>query len=179
MKTLINPTKIALTRRRFLMNVALLPLLTAMGCSDAHETTILTVDNLAVLASEAKTKNIPIMLFVTAPYCGYCHQLERDVIVPMLKNPRYAPLVFVRRFDLSKDSITDFDGNTKDSMRIATRYKAQLTPTLVFLSPDGQQLTEHILGVAADLDLYGGMIDTRINQALEKLGNPERIIHHN
>ncbi len=178
MKTLINLSKIVRSRRRFLTSLVLLPLLGVFGCSDAKESNILTVEHLAQLAIEAKEKNIPIMLFVTAPYCGYCHQLERDVIVPMLKNPRYAPLVLVRRFDLSKDSITDFDGNTKDSMRIATRYKAQLTPTLVFLSPDGQQLTEHILGVAADLDLYGGMIDTRINQALKKLGNTQEIVHH-
>ena len=178
MKTLINLNKIVRSRRRFLTSLVLLPLLGLFGCSDAKESNILTVDNLAQLASEAKAHNIPIMLFVTAPYCGYCHQLERDVIVPMLKNPRYAPLVLVRRFDLSKESLVDFDGNAKDSMRIATRYKAQLTPTLVFLSPDGQQLTEHVLGVAADLDLYGGMIDARINQALEKLGNNQRIVHH-
>jgi hypothetical protein len=63
-------------------------------------------------------------------------------------------------------------------MRIATRYKAQLTPTLLFLSPDGQKITESILGTAADLDLYGGMIDMRINQALEKLGNAGRISHN-
>jgi hypothetical protein len=45
-------------------------------------------------------------------------------------------------------------------------------------SPDGQKITESILGVAADLDLYGGMIDARINQALEKLGNTARILHN-
>ncbi len=178
MKTLINLNKIVRSRRRFLTSLVLLPLLGLFGCSDAKESNILTVDNLAQLAIEAKAKNIPIMLFVTAPYCGYCHQLERDVIVPMLKNPRYAPLVLVRRFDLGKDTAIDFDGVSRETMRIATRYKAQLTPTLVFLSPDGQQLTEHMLGVAADLDLYGGMIDARINQALEKLGNAGRIVHH-
>lgn len=165
-------------RRHFLLSLVLLPLLGIMGCSDAKESSIVSVDSLAQLANEAKTKNIPIMLFVTAPYCGYCHQLERDVIVPMLKNSRYTPLVLVRRFDLGKSSMIDFDGNTKDPMRIAARYKAQLTPTLVFLSSDGQQLTEHVLGVAADLDLYGGMIDSRINQALEKLGNAMRIVHN-
>jgi thioredoxin-related protein len=178
MKTLINLSKIARSRRRFLTSLALLPLLGAFGCSDAKDSTILSVDNLALLASEAKTKNIPIMLFVTAPYCGYCHQLERDVIVPMLKNARYAPLVLVRRFDLGKDTAVDFDGASRETMRIAARYKAQLTPTVVFLSPDGQQLTDNIMGVAADLDLYGGMIDARINQALEKLGNGARIVHH-
>lgn len=178
MKTLTNLTKIVHTRRRFLTSLTLLPLLAMVGCSDAQETAILTVDNLAQLSSEAKAKNIPIMLFVTAPHCGYCHQLERDVIAPMLKNPRYAAAVLVRRFDLGKDTIIDFTGNPQDSMRVAARYKAQLTPTLVFLSPDGQQLTEHVLGVAANLDLYGGMIDMRINQALEKLGNAQRIVHY-
>jgi thioredoxin-related protein len=167
-----------INRRHFLSGLMLLPLLSLIACTDAQAVKIIEVDDLSQLAAEAKARNIPILLFVSAPYCGYCHILERDVIVPMLKNQRYAPLVLVRRFDLSQTKIIDFDGNPQDAMRIATRYKAQLTPTLLFLSPDGQKITESILGTAADLDLYGGMIDMRINQALEKLGNAGRISHN-
>ena len=164
-----------IARRTLLSTLTLLPLVTLFSCANSTNPSVLTVEDLAQLAAEAKTKNLPIMLFVTAPYCGYCHQLERDVIVPMLKNARYGQYVLVRRFDLGKDSIIDFNGNAVESAQIAARYHAQLTPTLIFLSPDGKQLADNIKGVAADLDLYGGMIDGRINQALEKLGNTQRI----
>ena len=164
-----------MNRRYFLNSLILLPFLNMLGCADAKEVKIAEVDDLSHLAAEAKARNIPIMLFITAPYCGYCHTLERDVIVPMLKNPRYEPLVLLRRFDLGKESIVDFNGNTHDRMQIAKRYKAQLTPTLIFLSPDGEKITDTIWGVAADIDLYGGMIDGRINQALEKLDNAQRL----
>lgn len=165
------------SRRTFLTYFMHLPALGLLGCAHAKDPVMIEVDNLAHLAAQAQTENIPILLFVSAPYCGYCHQLERDVIVPMLKNPRYAPLVLVRRFNLGKENIIDFDGTPKDTMSIALRYKSQLTPTLVFLSPKGGLLADHIIGVATDLDLYGGMIDARLNQALERLGSTQRIEH--
>jgi thioredoxin-related protein len=129
------------------------------------------------LSAEASTQNLPIMLFVTSPSCGYCHILERDVIVPMLKNSHYQDKVLLRRLDLGQNQMVDFDGQTKDPMRIAARYKAQLTPTIVFLAPDGKQLQDHILGVVKDVDQYGGMIDSRLNRSLELLGNTLRIDH--
>jgi thioredoxin-related protein len=164
-----------IARRTLLNTLTLLPLVTLFSCANSTSPSVITTDDLSHLSAEAKAKNLPIMLFVTAPYCGYCHQLERDVIVPMLKNARYNHYVLVRRFDLGKDTIIDFDGNAAESAQIAARYQAQLTPTLIFLSPDGKPLADNIKGVAADLDLYGGMIDGRINQALEKLGNTQRI----
>lgn len=164
--------------RRLLLSTALLLSLFGLGaCEAAKPSDLITVSDLAALSQEAQTAQLPILLFATAPHCRYCHQLERDVIGPMLKNKQYQQKVLMRRLDLGQDNIIDFDGQNKDSMFVAKRYKAQLTPTIVFLSPDGSIIEDHILGVVADIDQYGGMIDARLNSALTKLGNPARIIH--
>lgn len=175
MKTPFGSLKIS--RRKLLSATMLLSTLSLSGCADAQSTAITTADNLMRLSAEASVNNLPIMLFVTSPSCGYCHILERDVIVPMLKNKQYTGKVLVRRLDIGQNTMVDFDGSTKDPMRIAARYKAQLTPTIVFLAPNGQQLQDHILGVAKDVDQYGGMIDSRLNRSLELLGNSLRIEH--
>lgn len=165
--------------RRLLLSslILLLPLFVISGCESASPSPLVTTDNLAELATEAQKNNIPIMLFVSAPNCHYCHQLERSVIAPMLKNTRYPRFVLLRRLNLGANQVIDFDHTAKDPINIAARYNAQLTPTIIFLSANGEHLTDNIVGVAADLDLYGGMIDGRINQALTRLGNPEQLIH--
>jgi len=153
------------------------PLLAFTGCEAAKASDLQTVTDLQSLGQQAHSDRLPIMLFVTAPNCRYCHQLERDVIQPMLKNKEYTHKLLLRRLDLGQDTIIDFDGNTKDIMVTAKRYKAQLTPTIVFLAPNGAVIEENILGVVADTDQYGGMIDARLNSALIKLGNHARITH--
>jgi thioredoxin-related protein len=165
--------------RRLLLSslILLLPFFMIAGCESASPSSLVTTNNLAELATEAKKTNIPIMLFVSAPDCHYCHQLERSVIAPMLKNARYPQFVLLRRFNLGADQVVDFDNTVKDPLNIAARYHAQLTPTIIFLSADGERLTDNIIGVAANLDLYGGMIDSRINQALSRLGNPAQLNH--
>jgi len=175
MKTPLASLKISRHLQR--MASALFTSLFLWGCTDAQSVEIETTTNLIQLSAEASQQQIPIMLFVTSPSCGYCHILERDVIVPMLKNAHYQDKVLLRRLDLGQNQMIDFDGETKDPMRIAARYKAQLTPTIVFLAPNGQQLQDHILGVVKDVDQYGGMIDSRLNRSLEMLGNPLRIDH--
>jgi thioredoxin-related protein len=147
------------------------------ACTQAQPELIESVTDLSQLAQEAKVRNIPMMLFVSAPSCRYCHQLERDVIVPMLKNARYSPLVLVRRLDLGQDSMIDFDAMRKDPIHISGRYKAQMTPTILFLSPSGDTIADKIQGVVQDIDQYGGMIDARLNRSLEALGNSARIVH--
>lgn len=166
-----------ISRRLLLSATLLLPLLETGACGATKPSDLITVTDLSALAQEAQTARLPILLFATAPHCRYCHQLERDVIQPMLKNKQYQQKVLMRRLDLGQDTIVDFDGQTKDIMRVAKRYKAQLTPTMAFLSPTGDIIEDHILGVVADIDQYGGMIDARLNSALAKLGNPARISH--
>lgn len=167
-----------ISRRLLLSTALLLPLFGLGACEAAKHSDLITVTDLSTLAQEAQTARLPILLFATAPDCRYCHQLERDVIQPILKNKQYEQKVLMRRLDLGQDTIVDFDGQSKDSMRVAKLYKAQLTPTIVFLSPEGNIIEDHILGVVADIDQYGGMIDARLNSALAKLGNPARIIHN-
>jgi thioredoxin-related protein len=166
-----------ISRRLLLSAALLLPLMGTGACSAAKPSDLITVTDLSSLAQEAEAMRLPILLFATAPNCRYCHQLERDVIQPMLKNKQYQQKVLMRRLDLGQDTIVDFDGQTKDIMLVAKRYKAQLTPTIVFLAPRGEIVEDHILGVVADIDQYGGMIDARLNSALTKLGNSARIVH--
>lgn len=163
-----------LTRRTLLAHLLTLPLLSVTACSAAG-LQLPEITNLQQAAQSAAQSRIPLMLFVSAPDCHYCHQLERDALAPMLLGQRYTDKVILRRFNLAREQIIDFDGTPQDPMRIAGRYRAQLTPTLLFLSPDGQEIAPRILGVT-DLHQYGGMIDARLDQALQTLGNPARVL---
>lgn len=172
-----------ITRRQFLSFSAVtfsaaFPVCQAMSLHGHRSTLeIEETDNLQALAREAASKAVPIVLFITAPDCHYCHQLERDAIQPMLKNQQYKNALLLRRFNIANNQVIDFDGQTRNPIRIAGRYRAQLTPSILFLSPHGEEIAEKLQGVAYATELYGEMIDARLNQSLQKLQNPLRITH--
>ena len=166
-----------ISRRQWFAGLMTTTLISLTGCADAVHSNLETIDNLQTLGQNAQQQQVPILLFVTAPDCRYCHQLERDVIAPMLKNPRYAQGVIMRRLNIAQDQIIDFDGSVQDPIKVASRYRAQMTPTILFLAPAGNAISDKIQGVVQDIDQYGGMIDARLNEALAKLGNAYRIRH--
>jgi len=43
-----------------------------------------------------------------------------------------------------------------------------LTPTLLFLNADGEEMSEKLVGIWSE-DYYGGFIDNRIDEARNKL----------
>ena len=67
----------------------------------------------------------------------------------MIASGEYLGRLLIREIliDSPGSSVRDFKGNTQTSRAFAIGYKIQLTPTLLFLDPDGNELAERIVGI--------------------------------
>ncbi len=122
-------------------------------------------ENLYNDAAEANNSKIPIVVLVTATYCEYCEVIKEEVFQFMTEDERFIlrELVVDGGWDLR-----DFNGEENSPYKVARRYRASLTPTVLFLGPDGEQLADPLIGVLT-LDYYSAYLDINVGKATQKL----------
>ncbi len=119
----------------------------------------------------ASSKQIPVMIMFSAEDCAYCDILENEILRPMLISGDYGDKVLIRKFMVDDEGkIRDFDGKMIDTYDFVYRYNVFVTPTLVFVDPEGQELAERIIGVNT-LELFGGRVDDAILDSLNSIRN--------
>lgn len=117
----------------------------------------------------AKQKGLILVIEFSADDCTYCRKLEDLFLLPMQRNAAYGDKILLRAVSLSDfDSVIDFDGRSVTTAEFAARYDVTLTPTLIFLNADGEEMSEKLVGIWSE-DYFGGFIDDRIDEARDKL----------
>lgn len=115
---------------------------------------------------------VPVMLVVTQRFCSYCEQLKSEVVRPMIFSGEYVDMVIIRELRVDDhDAVIDFDGKPRDAAEIAARYKAWVTPTLLFLGPGGIQRSEAIKGYNTP-GMFSYYVDEAIAEASRKIAKP-------
>ena len=127
------------------------------------------VTDLREEAALARDRQLVLVLEFSSEYCGYCRQLEELFLLPMQRNRDYDDKVLIRYVSLdSYETIVDFNGRTVATDEFAAGYDVSLTPTLIFLDADGVEMSEKLVGLWSE-DFYGGFIDSRIDEARQRL----------
>ncbi len=158
--------------RRLLLTF-LLPLLMTLSVSaagsDAPAYKVPRTADLKADGQLARRQNLPILLMFSQTGCSYCEQVLEQFLEPMRKSGDYTDKVIMRRIKLdSFEEIKDFDGQWREPDEIALRYRASVTPTVVFIDYRGHELAERILGLTTPA-FYGGELDDAIDLALQRL----------
>ena len=116
-------------------------------------------------ASSSLAKNKPIVFFVTADHCPYCEQLRQEYFKFSSDDERF----ILRELELDEyHSVVGFDGKTINHQLLADRYHISLTPTVAFVGPDGEQLTDAIIGVLT-MDFYNYYFEKALGESISKL----------
>jgi len=158
--------------RNFLVLLLSFLLLTS---AHANEVTLTDLTDFKADATQAKTKNLPILLMFSASYCGFCSIVKEEFLKPMKISGDYTNKVLVRIVELdSIDDIIDINGETIEPEALAQRYNADLTPTLVFVDSNGNELTQQMVGVTT-IDFYGGYLDEAIDNSLTRLRGEHKL----
>lgn len=117
----------------------------------------------------AQSNGQVILLLVSQEYCSFCEQIKREVIRPIIRSGSYDNRLMIRELMLDGGSdIVDFEGNQQESQAFAFGYRVGLTPTLLFLSPNGQELAPKMVGIQTP-EMYYYYVDESIQQALQTL----------
>ena len=125
---------------------------------------------------DAKTQgdNRVSVVMISQRGCSYCELIHDDFLNPMHQGGQYKDRVLFRELKIDSNSaLIDFDGQKITPKRFANRYKASLTPTLLFLDHQGQTLAPNMVGVNTP-EFYGYYLDQSIDKAMRLLKSPER-----
>ena len=104
-----------------------------------------------------------VVLYFTAEYCMYCQALDREVLGPVLRSGDFEAIsqFFRVQHDEPETKLTDFDGKKISNRDLIQRYQVDVTPTIIFLGPDGREVASSIVGFLT-VDFYGAYLDQSI-----------------
>lgn len=127
------------------------------------------IDDLAALGRVAGRRRLPIVLLVSRSDCSYCALLKEEVLNPMMKSREYDDQALLGELMLdSVEPLRGFQGEYELRDDLASRFDADLTPTLLFLAPDGTELAPRIRGINT-LEFFGFYLDRAIESAQSRL----------
>jgi thioredoxin-related protein len=142
---------------------------TVAGSAAGGSAAMIQATDLRAESLLAKEKALVLVIEFSAEDCGYCRKLEDLFLLPMQRNAEYGDKILLRAVSLSEyDRLIDFHGRSVTTAEFAAQYDVALTPTLVFLDADGVEMSEKLVGIWSE-DFFGGFIDNRIDEALDKL----------
>jgi thioredoxin-related protein len=114
---------------------------------------------------------LPMLLLVSQKHCPFCVLIKQDILAPMILAGDYRDELLIRELFIDlHTSVVDFNGTTRDSAEFAHAYGVNLTPTLLFLGPDGKELTKRIIGINTP-EMFFFYVDAAIQEAIETLEN--------
>ncbi|MHB1592533.1 MAG: thioredoxin family protein [Sulfuricella sp.] len=120
-------------------------------------------------ATNARTKNLPILVMFSQHDCAFCTQVLQEFLLPMRRNAEYESKVIMRLVDVGSSApLRTFTGKATTHARFARENRIKLTPTIKLFDAQGHELTEPLIGLSTP-DYYGGFLDQRIDEALAKV----------
>lgn len=121
--------------------------------------------SLRQLASEQRARAVPLLLMISRQQCPYCVRMKADILLPLWRNASYRHRLLLAELRIDPGvSIEDYHGKPLPALEWAQRHQALLTPTLLFLGPDGQELTARLRGLQTP-EMYGYYVDQAIAAA--------------
>jgi hypothetical protein len=120
------------------------------------------------LANFGTQNDQPWVVMVTQPGCSFCERLEREILQPLRASGQFAGRIRFSEVDIGVNpTIIDFNGEPITSVDFAKRYQAFGTPTLLFLSASGEELSPPRYGVPDAIDFYAYAIEQTITAILQ------------
>lgn len=137
--------------------------------AQAQEAQLQTATDLESLGEQAQDRRVPILIMFSSDSCPYCTIMEEGYLLPMLRNAEYKNKVIIRKIMVNGyDTLTDFNGKRIEAEDLPGRYRAWVTPTLVFLNSDGKEIAPKLVGIGTE-GFFAGDIDNAIDMALTHL----------
>ncbi len=86
----------------------------------------------------------------------------------MLISGDYTERIIIREIILDPAAtLIDFNGSAIKASELTDKYSVEITPTLLFLGPDGNELAERIVGINT-IELFSYYVDQAIDRAALK-----------
>jgi len=132
---------------------------------------LIKTTNLLADSKLAKNHSIPLLVMFSQAECPFCLKLTEEILEPMLISGDYTDRVLIRELMIDDHrDIIDFSGNPVDPREVFSRYLLYVTPSILLLNSQGDELAERQIGINT-VEYYGYYLDQAIDQALGKVRN--------
>lgn len=123
-------------------------------------------NNLAEIGQLSRQQGVPVIVFVTREACPYCRKLRDTILNPMFAADKFEQKAILVEVSLDRvDPLTGFKKNQIAAKAFAELYKAGITPTLLFLDSEGDEIGKRLVGIS-NLEFYGYYLQRSIDEAL-------------
>jgi len=157
------------TTMKFLMSTLIFLLSTGSYASENIESALIEENDFQTLSKTMKGENLGLVLMLHAEHCPYCALMENEILSPMVKSGEYDKKVIIRKLQIDEArNVIDFSGKTVEPSDISDRFKAIVTPTLVFLDHQGNERIEKMVGINT-VELFGAYLDIEIDKLANEL----------
>jgi len=124
----------------------------------------------ALIGQSSRQQGIPVIVFVSRDACPYCRSLRDKILAPMLAAGKFEQRALLVEVGLDRlEPMTGFENRQMTAADFGQFYRAEITPTLLFLDADGQEISKRIVGIS-NLELYGFYLQESIDDALLAIG---------
>jgi thioredoxin-related protein len=154
---------------KFLISTLLLLFTFTSYSSENIESALIEENNFQQLSAEMKEKNLGLVLMLHAEHCPYCILMENEILSPMIKSGEYDKKIIIRKLQIDEArDVIDFAGKTVEPSDISGKYKAFVTPTLVFLDHQGNERIKQMVGINT-VEMFGAYLDIEIDKLSKEL----------
>jgi thioredoxin-related protein len=138
----------------------------------ANETAALPViKNLQQFSEIAEKRDVPILILFSMEDCEWCEIIRSEYLLPMQSRKEDRSRILMGElFIEAHNYVRDFDGKLISADNIGLRYMADLSPTLVFVDAEGNELVKRIIGFKGR-DYYDHVLDNAIKQSIKKISH--------
>ncbi|MEN9538710.1 MAG: hypothetical protein RLZZ126_945 [Pseudomonadota bacterium] len=131
-----------------------------LSATVAGQALLPTARNLPQEAQAAQRKGQALVVMVSLDGCPYCKIVREHYLAPMYRE-QGTPVVQINM--QSQTMLADWGGAVSHSDWI-NRQRIRIAPTLLFLGPDGKEVTPRLEGISS-ADFYGAYLDQRLAAA--------------
>ena len=132
----------------------------------AAELEIPPVNNLNEIGLVSQQQGVPVIVFVSRDACPYCRTLRDTILVPMLAADKFEHRAILVEVSLDRvDPFTGFENQQVTAKAFGQFYRAEITPTLLFLDSEGREIGKRIIGIS-NLEFYGHYLQKSIDEAV-------------
>ena len=123
-----------------------------------------TATDLPQALAQALAQGQPLVVMVSLDNCPYCRQVRQSHLGPMSRGGQVVVQIDMQH----KETLTDWDGQTRSHGDWVKNRRISVAPTVLFFGPDGREVADRLEGASLP-DFYGAYLDQRMAQARQRL----------
>ena len=123
-----------------------------------------TATDLPQALAQALALGQPLVVMVSLDNCPYCRQVRQSHLGPMWRGGQVVVQIDMQH----KETLTDWDGQTRSHGEWVKNRRISVAPTVLFFGPDGREVADRLEGASLP-DFYGAYLDQRLAQARQRL----------